>query len=324
MLQNVHMADTKLITIGFSTHRPEILPFAAELMQQHEAIILEEPEIQEFGSMLNGQMNIEDYLFETDFEFYEFSKQSCELFRKLHQGGKQLYQIDPFITRLNEIHNFFGNGGKPGDIDPDSVKGVVYAAERSYSASLLAYYESCLTASFENVVELVKQFAREDAARGRLRDCMRAESIISLIPSFNTIYIEAGTLHISLYNRLVTVRQAGYRIRPIYLMAPIVRKLSGRRQTLGPGEKLTLLYTYRPEYSSPRADLLAAQSLIHSKIKIKDEIVSTPDEYPHTRDEIKTTELVEHLGYADCKSLYAQVKHATTRDALTTVRQYLN
>jgi hypothetical protein len=318
------MEHTKHITIGFSAHRPEILPFAAQLMQQHEAIILEEPEIQEFASMLNGKISIEDYLFKTDFEFYEFSKRSCELFRTLYQGGKRFYQVDPFITLLNEIHCFFGDGGKPGNIDPFSAEGAVYSAERSYSASLLAYYEECLTTPFEHVVELVKRFAKEDAVRGRLRDRMRAESIIPLIPSFNTIYIEAGTLHMSLVNQLVGMRSKGYRIRPIYLMAPIVRKLIGHRQTLGPGEKLTLLYTYRPECRSPRVDLLAAQSLIHSKIKIKDEIVSASDEYPHTRDEVETTALVERLGYTDCKSVYAQVKHATTRDALATVRKYLN
>jgi hypothetical protein len=314
---------TKLITIGFSTHRPETLPFAAKLMQQHEAILLEEPAIPEFETMLNGKMSVDDYLLETDFEFYEFSKQSCKLFQKLNQDGKHLYQTDPFITQLNEIHMFFGDGGKPGDIDPISEKGLVYAAERSYSARLLAYYESCLTASFDDVVELVKQFAREDAARGRLRDRMRIEAILSLIPSFNTIYIEAGNLHANLFSQLVTMQPSGYRTQRIYLMAPIVRKISGRRQTLGPGDKITLCYTYRPDYTSPRADLLAARSLIHSKIKIKEETVSTTDEYFHTRDEINTTEMVERLGYADCKSLYAQVKNASTHDALATVRHYL-
>lgn len=316
--------QTKLITIGFSTHRPETLPFAEKLMQQHEAILLEEPAIPEFESMLQGNMSIDDYLLETDFEFYEFSKQSCKLFQKLNQGGKHLYQVDPFITQLNEIHIFFGDGGRPGDIDPQSEKGLVYAAERSYSARLLAYYESCLTASFDDVVELVKQFAREDAARGRFRDRMRVKAIISLLPSFNTVYIEAGTLHANLFSQLVRLQPSAYRTQRVYLMAPIVRKISGRRQSLGPGDKLTLCYTYQPDYTNPRTNLLAARSLIHSKIKIKEERESATDEYLHTRDEIETTGMVEQLGYADCKLLYEQVKNASTQDALAAVQDYLN
>ncbi|MGD8999591.1 MAG: hypothetical protein PVF75_04180, partial [Granulosicoccaceae bacterium] len=123
------MTSIKLITIGFSTHRPETLPFAAKYMQQHEAILLEEPEIPGFEHMLAGQISIDDYLRDTDFEFVEFSRLSCELFRSLYEDGKQLYQVDPYMTQLNAIRELFENGGKPDDIDPDSSQGRVYAAE---------------------------------------------------------------------------------------------------------------------------------------------------------------------------------------------------
>jgi hypothetical protein len=318
------MTSKKLITIGFSTHRPETLPFAARHMQQHEAIILEEAATPDFVQMLQGRVSIDDYLRETDFEFAEFSRLSCDLFRRLYQDGKRLFQVDPFMAYLNDIHDLFGNGGKPHDIDPGSDQGRVYAAERRWTASLLAYYEGCLTEPFDEVVELVKHFAREDAARGRFRDRLRAAAITDIIPAFSAVYIEAGTLHLPLLNQLIAMLPAGYRVRPVFLMAPVVRRLCERRQTLGPGDKLTLHYSYRPDYAASRAELLAARSLIHSKIQAKEEMQGTADEFPHTHDEVATTAMVERLSYADCEALYAQVKHATTAEALAIVQHYLD
>jgi hypothetical protein len=317
------MTDEKIITIGFSTHRPETLSFAAQQMLQHEAILLEEPENPRFRQMLKGEMTIEDYLLVADFEFPEFGKRSCELFQALYRNGKQLIQVDPFMTLLNQVQDFFENGGKPRDIDPQTPMGLVYEAERNWSASLVSYYERCLIDPFDEVVELVKQFDREDAVRERLRDRMRADAIISITPSFNTIYVEAGTLHIYLYNQLAAKLPDGFQLHPLYLMAPIVFELSGRRQVRGPGEKLTLRYTYRPDYNKPLADLLAARSLIHSKIQTKEEILGPANEFPHAVDEVKTAAMVEHLSFNECKVLYKQIKTRTTKEARRLVRHYL-
>lgn len=318
------MTSSKLITIGFSTHRPETLPFAAEQMQSHEAILLEEPETQGFEQMLKDNLSIENYLCETDFEYPEFSRRACELFQTLYQNGKQLFQVDPFITQLNAIHEFFASGGKPHEIEPNTPLGLVYNAERDYSAALLAYYEKCLTAPFDKVVGLVKRFAREDARRTRLRDQMRAEAIVALIPPYEAVYVEAGLLHLSLLNRLAKGLPAEYCLRPVYLMAPVVRQLNSRRQALGPGDKLTLLYTYRPDSTQPRAHRLAAQSLIYTKIIIKEEMAGPANTFPHTRNEVESSTLVERLSYRDCEKLYALIKHRTRQEALQIVQRCLS
>lgn len=318
------MTSSKLITIGFSTHRPETLPFAAEQMQRHEVILLEEPGTQGFEQMLIGKLSIENYLLDTDFEYPEFTLRSCELFQTLYQNGKQLFQVDPFSTQLNAIHDFFASGGKPHEIESNTPWGIVYNTERDYSAALLAYYERCLTAPFDEVVRLVKRFAREDAIRGRLRDQMRAEIIIALISPYESIYVEAGLLHLSLLNRLTERLPADYRIRPVYLMAPVVRQLTSRRQALGPGDKLTLLYTYRPDYALPRADRLAAQSLIYTKIIIKEEMAGSANTFPHTRNEVESSALVKKLTYSDCEKLYALIKNRATKEAMEIVREYID
>ena len=40
-----------MITIGFSSHRAEIIPFARQIMEQHQIIVLEEPPHPNFADM---------------------------------------------------------------------------------------------------------------------------------------------------------------------------------------------------------------------------------------------------------------------------------
>jgi hypothetical protein len=317
------MPEEKRITIGFSTHRPEVVPLAAAAMKQHEAIVLEEPPHPGFTPMLKGELGIDDYLLQCDFEFPEFARQSAILYRQLYLHGKQLLQCDPYLARLNEVRELFEQGGRPDDIEPDGLLAPVFACERRCMAALLAYYEKSLRAPFAGVVELVKRFAWEDAARIRLRDHLRAEAIEALAAPFQKLYIEAGSLHLRLFNELRHRLGADYHLTPLYLTAPVVRGISGRHHARGPGEKLTLLYLYRPQFSGQRADLLAARTLIHSKVAQKEELLDTGSAFPHTRDDIESSLLVDRLSYEDCRLLYDTIKVANTKAARGTVKSYL-
>ena len=321
---NNRMPGQKQFTIGFSSHRPEILPLAHKVMERHEAIVLEEPQNPGFDPMLRGELSIDDYLIQSDFEFPEFARLSCELHRRLYQQGKQLIQCEPYLAQLNAIREIFDNGGKPEDIDPESELARVYGCERRCTAALLAYYENCLRAPFAEVVELLKRFAREDAARNRLRDRLRAQAIDALSPAFKRLYIEAGTLHLNLLNQLRNLLTTDTHLTPLYLTAPVVQRICGRRHALGPGDKLTLCYIYREGFTGQRADLLAAQTLIHSKIQLKDEQMGAESEFPHTRDEIESAALVTGLSYGDCRTLYDKIKGKSTIAARATVRSYLD
>jgi hypothetical protein len=56
------------ITLGLSTHRPEMVSFLADLMQQHDLIVLEKPPVDGFQQMLQGALAVDDYLQELDVE----------------------------------------------------------------------------------------------------------------------------------------------------------------------------------------------------------------------------------------------------------------
>ncbi|NNL43609.1 MAG: hypothetical protein HKO79_14075, partial [Desulfobacterales bacterium] len=52
----------KHINIGFSIHRPEMVPVMARIMGQHDVIFLEEPPEVNFENMLNRSLGVDDYL----------------------------------------------------------------------------------------------------------------------------------------------------------------------------------------------------------------------------------------------------------------------
>ena len=100
----------KLITIGFSIHRPEIIGITADLMQRHDVIFLEEPPVNGLQGMLQGAQSIDDYLLPADVEYPEFSRRMCRLLRELYQNGKKIIQVEPFLENLLAIHTLFSQG----------------------------------------------------------------------------------------------------------------------------------------------------------------------------------------------------------------------
>jgi len=313
----------KSIKLAFSTHRAETLPFAADNMHDCDAIILEEPVRPRFREMLDGKCSIEEYLLEADFEFPDFAGQLCTLLKDLHARDKALYQVDPFLDILEEIHDFFGSGGTPQEAERHARFGEVYKAERRWTSALLQYYDCVSKDSFEEIVSSIQGFARADAARGRLRDPLRAEAIARVVVPYEVVYVEAGEIHASLVPELRKKLDREWRIQPLFLMEPVVRPLTGRKRILGPGDLLTLLYMTRPQYEGDRMDLLAARSLVHVKILKKEEIEPSAFEHcPHTRDEVETCALVEQLTYEDCRMLFLEIRGLPTETARNRVRNY--
>jgi hypothetical protein len=312
-----------LITLAFSIHRPEILPLAAELMAAHDAIFLEEPPTRGFAAMLRGELPVADYLLESETEYPEFGRRTCDLLQALSRRGKPIFQVEPFLEALVGIHDFFADGGRPSELSPGSVAGRVYAAEKAATAALLAYYRTVMTGSFEAALAAVNAFAAVDAARFRLRDDLRADALISRMAGHERVYVEAGEIHHGLWGALHTRLAGRGRLRVHYLSAPVVRGLTGRGRLAGPGDCLTLLYLYHPRSRDSRLDLLAARSLIYNKLLTKDEMPAGLGEFPHTRDEVATIQVVQRLSLGDCQKLFPVIRRLGTVAARELVRTHL-
>lgn len=313
----------KNLTLAFSTHRPETLPYAARAMRGFSAVALEEPASPNFTAMLAGEISIDDYLIETDFEYPEFARGLLAELRTLRDNGAAIFQVDPFMDELAAIHERFASGQSPRDIEPETPAQDVYFAERAWTKALIGFYATSVTAPFEQVVAAVKRFARVDAARGRLRDSMRARALTNLAAGFASVYVETGYIHQYLPHVLRPLLPPDVEMKRLWLMAPVVREITGKTRSMGPGDALTVAYTFRPGFQGPAADLLAARSLIHVKALVKEEMQPTKDDpAPHTRDEIETSRLVSRLSFDDCRKLYERMRTAGTAASKRLLAEY--
>ncbi len=315
---------TRRATLVLANHRPETLPAARRLMARHDAIILEEPPDPRFQPMLDGQIPVETYLEDQDLEYPEFSRRMVDILRERHQAGCRLYQIEPFIAHLLEIHERFAGGDRPADLPAGTPMERVYRAEHEATAALIDFYQVSSTGGFTDTLTAVKRFARADADRFALRDRMRAEAMVGMLSEPGRIYIEAGQIHYPLWQELRRRLPAGYPLKVNFLMAPVVRSLGYRGHLYGPGDLLTLHYRLHPRRRFPAEDLLAARALIYSKLIAKDEILPDIEPYPHTRDELEVGATTARLSLSDCRRLYPLVRRASTAVAREMVQHYID
>lgn len=318
------MDDQSLITIGFSSHRMEVIPFAKRLMGNHDVIIIEEAPNPKFIAMLEKEISIDEYLSEIDSGFPEFSRRIYKLLRWFYERGKEILQIEPYMEQLMHIHNMFFKGKEPSDVLRISGMRDVYKAEREATGALLRFYESSMGNSFQKVIEEVKIFARTDAQRFRLRDAMRARAIVKVLPNNKRVYVEAGSVHMYLEKALRQKLGEKWKIRSEFLLEPVVKKLTGKTQVLAPGDILTGHYISRKKRNDELETLLAARSLIYIQLLEKEEMApSGSEKTPHIKDEIRAIELVNKLTLIQCEELYRKIRFKDQHQALQIIQGYL-
>jgi hypothetical protein len=324
MFPKNHSSFTQKITLGLSVHRLEMIPIMAEEMRQHDAVFLEEPPSAGFEQMLAGELTIDDYVRQLDMEYPAFSRKLYSLMRELEREGKKIHQVEPFLKILEGIHNFFAEGHGPKDLRRDSIQYPVYLVERNATKALLAYYQTVMTGSFDDTVEAVKQFARMDAARFRLRDSLRAQEISSMAKNFSSAYVEAGMMHYPLWRILRKQLLPRVRVRLLFMADSALNAMGIQSRLYGPGDRLTLLYLFRPDArETAMHQVLAARSIIYSKIIEKEELTDDIDAFPHLRDEIACIGIAKQLGLEDCRNLFKQIRRTKSAEASQIVAEYL-
>jgi hypothetical protein len=245
------------------------------------------------------------------------------MYRKLYAEGIRFVQVEPFLERLLEIHGKFADGHSPGAIENNPVLLPVYAAEKRATRDLVDYYAAAADRSFETVLSTLKRFARSDAERFRLRDNLRAFALSDHVLQTQSIYVEAGTMHVWLRKQLRWLYSKVHRIHCLHLMKEESRTLTGRGVLLGPGDMLTWIYLFKPHARSERCDRLAAQSLIYNKVITKHELSAESETFAHLRDEWRAIQTVRRLAISDCASLFPEIRHVGTVEARSRIDAYL-
>ena len=312
-----------MITIGFSSHQVEALPFILRQMERHQVIVLEEPPSPNFAGMLMGTISIDDYIMELDSGFPEFGRQMCGLLRELHRGGKLILQVEPYIEGLLQIHQLLASGKTAEEISGRPEFREVYEAEKRATGALISCYSVSTTGPFSAVVGAVKTFARADALRLTLRERLRAKSIASFYRPGETIYVEAGYIHYPIFRYLRREMGKKQKIKVVYLLAPVIKKLKGKRRNMGPGDILTLHYALHKNVRDATADLLAARSLIYIKLIEKEELFPGKSGTPHIEDEIEVNRLVDRLDFNQCGELFRRIRLSKRQQAVETAKEYV-
>ncbi len=314
----------KPVTIGFSIHRPEVIGITADLMQRHDVIFLEEPPVNGLQGMLQGAQSIDDYLLPADVEYPEFSRRMCRLLRELYQNGKKIVQVEPFLQNLVAIHTFFSQGHRPNELKPESLRYQVYSAERDATKALLDYYQIVMSGSFQAAIRAIIRFARFDAARFRLRDALRARALAAELKKGSAAYIEAGAIHFMLYHLLKKRMPKQVQLKPVFLARKALKTLGVKGHLFGPGDQLTLTYIFHPNVNGTLKEaLLAARSLIYSKLVEKQEVPDDLETFPHVRNELACIRTVKLLALDDCDRLFPLIRRLKTAHARQLVDDYL-
>ena len=312
------------ITLGLSVHRPEMMPLIFDRMRRHDAIFLEEPPDSEFEQMLAENLSVDDYLLQLDTEFPDFSKKMGYLLRQLKAEGKHIFQVEPFLEILLSIHEFFAEGHHPEELQKKSAQYPVYLAERNATQALLAYYQTVVNGSFDETIAAIIKFARMDAVRFCLRDSLRAQEIASMVGQYASSYVEAGVMHYPLVRLLRHRLFEKVQINAIFEADDALKSFGQKGHLYGPGDRLTLLYVYHPGINNtPGEKLLAARSIIYSKIVKKEERTDDLNTFPHLRDELDCIRITKQLSIEDCRRLFPLVRRAKSSEAREIVTGYL-
>lgn len=297
------------INIVFTSHRVEFLPSMTKFMEQSDVIILEEAPNEGFTKMLKREISIEEYLEDEIFEFPKFSYSFYEILQDLYTKEKVILQIEPYMARLLKIYDMFSEGKKPEDIEAKPELNEVYEIEKRATKELIDFYEASISKSFIEIIEIVKRFAKVDAQRFRLRDKLRADAIISLLPKKGKVFIEAGAIHQYLSKVLSKKLTDCCKVNKVFSLEDKIKELTNKRWLFPPGDILTLRYIFEKKENEDVENLLSARSLTYIMLIEKEEML--PDEqnkFPHLLDEIEVVNLVNKLSFNDCEMLYRKIR----------------
>ncbi len=311
------------ITLCYSTHRPETLALTARIMQTHDVILLEEPHHPDFHKALGGKLCLEDHLLEYDREYPAFTLGQYRLLQQLYQAGKTVVQVEPYWDHLLWIQYFLAEDHRPDEIFPNTPVHAVYCAERDATKNLLEYYKKVRGHDFQTILAAMNSFAMADARRFILRDSLRAKRIVDLLIPGKSTYIEAGSIHLLLKPLLSKSLSAEWQLQSRDIDREAMRMLNLQGCLFSPGDELTLDYIFGRRVSRKQWQLRCAQTLIYSRIVLKEEISGTDGDFPHTRNEIRSIAAVKKLSIAECRTLFQQIRSVNQADAYDITATYL-
>ena len=112
-------------------------------------------------------------------------------------------------------------------------------------------------------------------------------------------------------------------MKPVFLDRLVAKDAGPRQHLYSPGDQLTLFYIFHPLKADIELEtLLAAQSIIYSKIIHKEENTENDNAFFHMTDEKTCIRMVKKLSVRDCRRLYGFIRQVRTMEARRIVESF--
>lgn len=132
-------------------------------------------------------------------------------------------------------------------------------------------------------------------------------------------------IHFYLWQQLRQKLKGAFRVQPVFLDRAALEPLNQHHHTYSPGDQLTLAYIFHPGLSNEKWEsLMAARSIVYSKIIQKEENHAESTAFFHLTDEINCIRTVRKLSLRDCQTLYSLIRHTGTAEARLAVEDYMS
>jgi len=301
------------VEVVLTSHRVEFLPMLRDEAISAEVIVLEEPANENLYRLFRNEITAEEYVRGLDTSFPLYTYFLSDLLKHLHQMGKKIYQIEPYLETIQKIQKSIEEGTF-SEVIKDVETEKIRLIEKKAFGAFIDYQEAFMSGDFDRLVEKTIEFSRADAERFKLRDSMRFRKIVEFIERMKEeeddpalkLMIEAGSIHTSLPYSLEEVLEMDY-VRAVNLKETAANMI-GIEFTNNPGTKLTEVFIKGKELEDEELKTLAARSLVYiSKISPEEMLPEDDNSFPHLVEELKITKEVERMDYTACKEEFERI-----------------
>jgi hypothetical protein len=301
------------VEIVLTSHRVEFLPMLRDEAISAEIIILEEPTNENLYKLFRNEITPEEYVRGLDTSFPLYTYFLSDLLKNLHQMGKRIYQIEPYLETIQKIQRSIENGTF-SDVIKDVETEKIRLIEKKAFGAFIDYQEAFISGDFEELIEKTIEFSKADAERFKFRDSMRFRKIVDFIESLRKkeddpalkLIIEAGSIHTSLPDSLEKVLETDY-VSSINLKEEAAKKI-GVEFMNNPGTRLTEVFIKGKQIGESELKTLAARSLVYiSKISPEEMFPEGKNKFPHLMEELRVTEEVEKMDYNACREEFQRI-----------------
>ncbi len=291
-----------MITIILTPLRTEYINYFIDVARHYDTVIIEAPEVDSVKKFLNGEIGIDELLYDIEYFDVEYTKLFYESLRELSSKGITVIPIDPYSLRAMKIRTLIITG--KGLVGLDSNDKYIAYIESSIGEIMRNYNTSLLRRDFDELVNYTIKYAKIDAERIKFRSELRARGVVKILQGLRGDVL----IHADYYNEIFAKylsSKLGCKPGVVSLINVVSKKL-GVDIPHPPGLRLTLNYTYNNYMDDTEKRELGAKSLLYVilRSRILGRISTLMDYERKIRVDASILRFIYKLNYERAKKVF--------------------